>query len=190
MPKATLSLTQASIIWRPGHKTRLTGYGIVSAVAYDGTQGIMPVTPLPPIPFRRLARSRCDLLVASEAGVGDDGLLISTFPELPPAVGWVITLTLTSSSDQAKKVVDATLKAAEVALSMIPGMAILEGVAKVAGELSNTIHGIRGARNVGTWINSESDAADLRRDWRLASEQFKARFELDYDVDEAQSDDE
>ncbi|MBL8946685.1 MAG: hypothetical protein JNK45_26185 [Myxococcales bacterium] len=48
--------------------------------------------------------------------------------------------------------------------------------------MSDAIMGVVGARIVGTWINSESDAADLRRDWRATHDDFKARFELDYDV--------
>ncbi len=182
MPITTLSLTQASIIWRPGHRTRLGGCAVLSAVAYDGTKGILPGSPLPAIPFRRQARKSCDLIAPGTAGVGDDGLLIATFPDIPMAVGWAITMTLTANEEQAKKVIESTLQAAEAALPVIPGMAVLKGVTTLSEAISGAILGVMGARNVGTWINSESDADDLGRDWRLSSDHFKARFELDYDI--------
>lgn len=150
VPITTLSLTRATIVWRRGHATRIAGYGVLSAVAYDGTKGILPVSPLPPIRFRRKPRRGCDLFAPSPTEVGDDGLLIATFPQIPPALGWAVTLTLTDNEDQAKRVVAATLAAAEAAVALIPGMSILGGVVKVADASTNVASAILSARTVGT----------------------------------------
>jgi hypothetical protein len=184
MPITTLSLTRASIVWRPGHATRTRGYGVLSAVAYDGTRGILPMAALPPIHFNRRPRRGYDLIAPSTSSVGDDGALIATFEDTPKAIGWAITLTLTRNLEDAKTVVDSTLAAVGSALDIVPGLPIGKAVLAAATTVSEAIVALTGPRIVGTWINSELDEDDLGHDWRISHESFKARFELEYDVDD------
>lgn len=179
----TFSLTRASLIWKPGQATRLRGYGVISAVAYDGTQGIQPLVPLPPIHFDRRARRGFDFIAPGASNVGNDGVLIRTFDNAPPALAWAITLTLTRDLEQANEVVAAALKASGTVLAAIPGVgAVAKVISDVAGAVAEAIDALNGPRIVGTWVNSESDATDLGRDWRVQYENFKTRFELEYDV--------
>jgi hypothetical protein len=179
MPITTLSLTRASIVWRPGHVTRLAGHAVLSVVAYDGVKGFQPPQPLPPIRFKRRARRGYDLIAPSAAGVGDDGLLIATFADAPKALGWMVNLTLTDTQDQANQVIDGATQVVTAGLGLVPGFG---GVAQVFEGIAKVVKGIFGAHIAGTWIGSESDADDLSHDWRIWYEQLKAGFELEYDV--------
>jgi hypothetical protein len=178
----TFSLTRASLIWKPGHATRLRGYGVISAVAYDGTQGLPSLVPLPPIHFDRRPRRGFDFITPGASNVGNDGVLLRTFDAAPPALGWAITLTLTRDLQKANEVIAAAHEASGAVLAAIPGAGVAKVVHDVAGAVVKAIAAFSEARLVGTWVSSESDKSDLGRDWRAQHESFKTRFELDYDV--------
>lgn len=151
----------------------------MSAIAYDGTKGIMPVASTPMIHFKRQPRRGYDFL---RAHGDDDGLLIATFPDIPPALGWAITLTLTDTGAQAAKVIKATMEAAAAVAAVVPGGAVVAGAAKAGAALAGALETILGARVVGTYIGSESDSADLGVDWRRSHHDYKTAFEIEYDV--------
>ncbi|PRQ06246.1 hypothetical protein [Enhygromyxa salina] len=186
MSHVTLRLTRCTLL---AHKpTKLLGWGVISAVAYDGKDGIRPVAAIPAIKFaRKLKTKRVDFLHTTP-GAGGDGLLIASFDAPPKALGWVATLTLTDTAKQAAKVISAVSEAAGTIVSGVPGSGQLAGTLfKAAGGLAMAIGDIVGARVVGTCVGSEIDDEDLSRDWDAAFTNFKTRFEISYDIEGAPS---
>jgi hypothetical protein len=182
MHDVTLRLTRCTLL---AHKpTKLRGWGVISAVAYDGKEGIKPVAALPPIHFARKASTkRVDFLRTNDS-VGGDGLLIASFAGVPSALGWVATLTLTDTEKQAAKVISSVANAAGAIAGAIPGPGQLAGaIFNAAGGLAAAIGDVVGARVVGTCVGCEIDDEDLNRDWDSTITDFKTRFEINYDIE-------
>ncbi len=184
MHHATLRLTRCTLL--ANKPTRLIGWGVISAVAYDGKGGIKPVAALPPIHFARKASTKRFDFIRTNDRPGNDGVLIASFDNVPNAVGWAVTLTLTGSEQKAAKVINAVTDAAGTIVSTVPGPGQVAGaVLKAAGGLAAVIGDVVGARVVGTCVSCEIDDDDLGRDWDSTITDFKTRFELSYDIESA-----
>lgn len=178
MPSSSFALTNCRIHWRPGRVIRLRGWAVVSAVVYDGKQGIQAPVAAPPMKFVRPAQGNYDF--ALDGG----GLLIGAFESPPDDLGWLITLTLTDSHKQALEIVTATFEAAgALADALGPKAAAAAGALKAGKILLEAFSKINTARVIDTWIGSELDKSDLGSDWTLNFQGDKSQMRISYDVD-------
>lgn len=178
MSTSSFALTHCRIHWRPGHAIRLHGWAVVSAVVYDGRNGIQTPVAAPPMKFKRKAHGDYDFTLAG------DGLLIGAFESPPDDLGWLVTLTLTDTYGQAREVVDKTLEAAASLAAAIPGGAVASGALKAGQLLAEALSKITSARVIDSWIGSERDRDDLKRDWFLNFQGDKSQMRVSYDVED------
>jgi hypothetical protein len=178
MPSAAFVVNRAMINYTgPASPIRLSGFGVLAAVAYDGRNGIESIKATEPMSFVRTAQRD------HEFDLWGDGLLVRSFDEIPKDLGWIVTLTLTNTNAQALELLSNLFKIGAEIVKAFPGPGPLAGTILGAGSmLASATKDIPSAKTIGTWIGSEIDDGDLKKDFSAEYSGRKTWFQAQWRV--------